>query len=181
MTEIKLPNGRTAPIPLKLDIGAGAPGFQREPLNEWVRLGIHPDTNIDIVSDFGSIPLPSGSVDEIFIGDIIEHIPIWRRDEVLTEWNRVLKIDGVVNGKCPNIDRAMKDYTNGTLSLHDAMLSLYGWADRPTELHYTGYTKETLTDITAKYGFDITDFSGSPGPADRPWWLVFSGKKVRNL
>lgn len=166
---------------MKLDIGAGHPGWQRTPADEWTHLGINPCEHIEIVADFGDIPLDDGVCEEIYIGDIIEHVPAWRYDEVLTEWNRVLALGGKVSGTCPNGDRAMRAYAAGEIDFAEAKLSLYGWADRATEQHYTCFDKETLTALLEKYGFEVTDYSKSPGPADCPLWLVFSGTKVREL
>ena len=167
--------------PIKLDIGSGSPGWQQTPVEDWLHLDGEPCEHVEIVTDFATIPLPDKSVDEIFIGDVIEHVPMWRYPEVLSEWNRVLKPNAVIRGRCPNVDRAMKDYANGSLSLRDALLSIYGWGDRPNQQHYQGFTKETLKQLLLEYGIEINDFSGSPGPQDRPWWLVFSGKKVRDI
>ena len=59
--------------PLKLDLGCSGPEWQQKPLDEWIRLDIQPADGIDIVADFGAIPLEDRSVDEIFLGDVIEH------------------------------------------------------------------------------------------------------------
>ena len=167
--------------PFKLDIGSGKFGWQREPLDEWTHLDIVEHEHVEIVCDFGAIPIGKGAVDEIFIGDVVEHVPAWRYDEVFTEWNRILKVGGIVSGRCPNIDRAMRDYANGTLSYEDAIRSIYGWAHMQTEQHYQGFTRETLTTLLRKYGFEINDYTGSPGPVDVPWWLVFTGYKATNV
>lgn len=163
--------------PLKLDLGCSGPEWQQKPLDEWIRLDIQPADGIDIVADFGAIPLEDRSVDEIFLGDVIEHVPVWRYDEVLTEWNRILKPGGRIAGRCPNLDRAMRDYAAGKLSLNDAYGSIYGDPRNRYLQHYSGFTMETLTALFAKYGFDVTDYSGSPGPEKTPWWLVFEGIK----
>lgn len=164
---------------MKLDIGAGAGGWQQEPLDEWTHLDIAEWPHIEIVADFGNIPVEDGECEEIFVGDVIEHVPAWRYDEVLSEWNRVLVLGGIIRGRCPNGDRAMRAYARGEIDFTEAKLALYGWADRPTEQHYTCFDKQTLTALFEKYGFLVTDYSGSPGPPDCPWWLVFSGSKVR--
>lgn len=163
---------------LKLDIGAGATGWQQEPLDEWVHLDFADQPHIEIVADFADIPLENGACKEIFIGDIIEHVPAWRYDEVLTEWHRILEPGGVIRGRCPNGDRAMRAYVSGEIDFAEAKLSLYGWADHPLQQHYACFDKKSLTELLAKYGFDVTDYSGSPGPVDCPWWLVFVGRKA---
>ena len=137
--------------PLKLDLGCSGPEWQQKPLDEWIRLDIQPADSIDV--------------------------PVWRYDEVLTEWNRILKPGGRIAGRCPNLDRAMRDYAAGKLSLNDAYGSIYGDPRNRYLQHYSGFTMETLTALFAKYGFDVTDYSGSPGPEKTPWWLVFEGIK----
>lgn len=166
---------------MKLDIGSGA--HYKQPLEEWTHLDLSKGDHTEIVCDFGSIPLDSGSVEEIHIGDVIEHVPGWRHDEVLKEWNRVLKIGGIITGSTPNIDRVMRAYARGEagMTLHDALLNLYGWANHPQQQHYMTFTKETLRELMAKYGFDINDYSKSPGNPSEPWWLVFSGRKVQDV
>ena len=163
---------------VKLDIGSGHKGWMQEPLDEWLHLDLGGGPHVEIQCDFGDIPLEDGACDEIFIGDIIEHVPGWRYDEVLSEWNRVLKMGGIIKGRCPNGDRAMRCYADGEIPFEEALQALYGWANHPFQQHYMCFEKRTLTALLKKYGFDVTDYSGSPGPPDRPWWLVFVGRKV---
>jgi predicted SAM-dependent methyltransferase len=164
---------------MKLDIGCGQ--NQQKPLEEWTHLDGTTGEHIEIVCDWTQIPLPNASVEEMHFGDVIEHIPCWLHNETLGEWNRLLKKGGVFHGAMPNLDRIMKDYADGTHPLQDAINGLYGWADSKFQQHYMTYTKETLTKLMAKYGFAIDDFSESPGPKDRPWWLVFRGHKTADV
>lgn len=161
---------------IKLDIGCGC--HFRTPLEEWTHLDGTKQTHTEIVCDWKMIPLGTETVDEIYIGDVVEHIVQWQLPETLGEWNRVLKMGGVFGGTTPNVDRVMRDYANGSLPFDKALCSLYGWATDPTQQHYMTYKKETLTALMLKYGFQIDDYSQSPGAADCPWWLVFSGRKV---
>lgn len=162
---------------MKLDIGSGGHNHMK-PLEDWTHLDGTPGDHVEIVCDWKTIPLEDASVEEIHCGDVIEHIPCWELKETLGEWNRILKPGGIIHGSMPNIDRIMKDYAAGTHSFQDAVNGLYGWADSKWQQHYMTYTKETLTAMMAKHGFVIEDFSGSPGPVDRPWWLVFKGHKA---
>ena len=162
---------------VRLDIGSGGHNLQK-PLEDWIHQDGKPGDHVEIVCDWKKIPRDTESVDEMHFGDVIEHIPMWQLAETLGEWNRLLKVGGIFHGSMPNIDRVMKDYANGTMTLTDAKNALYGWADSPFQQHYMTYTKETLKEMMETYGFEINDFSGSPGPVERPWWLVFSGRKV---
>ena len=165
----------------KLDIGAGMKGFQREPLDEWTHLDAMKMDHIEIVGDFGTIPLEDNSCSEIYIGDIIEHVPPWRYDEVLKEWNRVLVMGGRISGTCPNGRRAQTLYASGEIPWEESLQAIFGWNSSPTEHHYNCFNRVTLTTLLLKYGFDVKDYSGSPGGLDMPWWLVFTGKKVKDV
>jgi predicted SAM-dependent methyltransferase len=165
-------------INMKLDIGSGFAHY-RTPLEEWTHQDGTPGPHTEIVCDWKAIPLPTESVEEIHLGDVIEHIPMWDMDVTLGEWNRILKMGGIFHGSTPNIDRLMRDYADGKLTMKEVLVpNLFGWACHPYQQHYMVYTKETLIEQMGKYGFLVDDFSRSPGPADRPWRLEFNGRKV---
>lgn len=167
---------------VKLDVGSGNHNL-KQPLDEWVRIDGCEGDKVDIICDFGEIPLPSGVADILWNGDVIEHIPMWEHDRVLGEWNRLLKIGGEIAGQTPNLHRIMVDYTSGKLSLEDATNGLYGWHDSVWQQHYLTFTTETLTKLLEKYGFGDVAFYGSPGSNDphTAWWLCFQAKKIKNL
>jgi hypothetical protein len=164
---------------MKLDIGSGEKN-PKEPLGEWTHLDISPFTHVEIVADFGNIPLDDGAVEEVFLGDVIEHIPMWRQDEVLKEWNRILKVGGLLTGRTPNADSILRRYARGDkdMPLKDALGGLFGSGEVPTQQHYMTFSEATLTVLLTRYGFGSFDFSGSPGPATEPWWLVWSCLKI---
>jgi predicted SAM-dependent methyltransferase len=166
---------------VNLDIGSGKPGWQRIPLDEWIHLDIISHPHVEMVTDFANIPLSDGDCDEIWLGDVIEHVPVWRRDEIFREWNRILKIGGKVGGQTPNPDRIIRDFMDKTMTYHDMIWGLYGQGTSQWEVHYLTYDKSMLIELFDKYGFDVKDFSESPGPSSRPWWYRFHGTKVRNL
>ena len=161
---------------LKLDIGCGL--NTKKPLEEWVHLDGDEGPHIEMVTDFGSIDLPDNSVDEIWVGDVIEHIPVWRHAEVLTEWLRILKVGGVLNGTTPNLDHNVRQYVSGKIDLDWLLQNLYGDRAGYPHQHYTLFTVKTLGALLTKYGFGAVDFSGSPGDKSSPWWLVFKTTKT---
>lgn len=169
---------------IKLDVGSGDHNL-KQPKDEWIHLDGCDGENVDIICDFASIPLESESVDELWNGDVVEHIEQWRWNEVLTEWNRVMKIGGTIGGQTPNLHSIMVRYAKGEMSLEDATNGLYGWRSNEFQQHYITFTPETLTQLLHKYGFDNADFSESPaiigGDPKTAWWLVFSATKTRNV
>ena len=173
---------------MKLDIGSGTLQTRREgrglscelPLEDWTHLDITPGEHVEIVADFGAIPLESGTVDEVFVGDVIEHVPGWREAEVWCEWNRVMKIGGIIRGRTPNLDRLMRDYAAGELTLNEVLPGIYAGGNILLQ-HFISYTPDTLRDLLTRYGFGQIDLSQSPGPLQRPWWLVFSAVKLQGV
>ena len=99
---------------------AQAPWREREPL--WLHLGanamllrwyvnfdITPRPGLDIVADFckGLTMVPDGTVDQIFMAHVLEHIP-WRVEPgiafCLKDWLRVLAPDGRLHIASPNFE-----------------------------------------------------------------------------
>lgn len=161
---------------IRLDIGCGL--NPKGPLDMWTHLDLNPGPHIEYACDFADIPLPDNSVEEIWLGDVIEHVPQWRVDAVFAEWRRILIPHGRLTGTTPNLRKIVSDYIAGVISLQDALVPrLMGWADRPTELHYATYTQESLVALGKRHGFTINDFSRSPGPHQLPWWFIFAGTK----
>ena len=156
---------------MQLDIGCGL--NLRKPLDEWVHLDIDEGPHIEIVCDFGDIPLDDNTVSVIAIGDVIEHIPVWRHTEVLTEWKRILKPGGKIIGNTPSLLYNLKAYHDGEIDLNWLLQNLYGDRAGYPHQHYTLFTKETLNELLTRHGFTQVDYSGSPGSVDNPWWLVF--------
>ena len=166
---------------VKLDIGAGSHNG-KTPYEEWLHVDFEPGDHVEIVADFGDVPMPDKSDGHIHIGDVIEHVKQYDYNRVLAEWNRIAKIGCIVTGATPNIDRVMRDYAAGKpdMPLIKALTNLYGWGDREGQIHYITFTKEMLTRLFGTFGFEVADFSESPGDPTlvKPWWLVFRGRKV---
>ena len=170
---------------IRLDVGSGNLETREQgrglacqlPLDEWLHLDIQPGKHVEIVADFGELPFADGEVDELFAGDVIEHIPRWRTAAVLTEWARVLKVGGVFSGRTPNLERAVCDYAAGTLSLEEMLSAIYAGGADAYHVHYISYTPTSLTVTLERFGFGQVDLSQSPGRKDRPWWLVFTAVK----
>ena len=162
---------------MKLDIGAGL--NTKEPLDEWIHLDIDPGPHIELCCDFGEIPLDDESVSEIWIGDVIEHIPVWRQKDVLAEWHRILKPRGLIAGNTPNLDYNVHAYVRGDITLDWLLQNLYGDRAGYPHQHYILFTPVTLNRLFLDNGFGAADFTGSPYfGGDEPRWLVFRTYKI---
>lgn len=165
---------------IKVDIGCG---FIKKTSEEYIWVDGDKRVKCDIHADFGYLPFEDNSVDEIVCNDIIEHIPQYRYNEVLTEFNRILKLGGKIKGACPNLHSTMIRYANNEVSLSDALGAIYGSGENEFQVHYNGFTIFTLQDLLTEYGFGFIDFNESPG-SEYPmesWWIVFTGEKIKDL
>ena len=157
---------------MKLDVGCGL--NLKGPVDEWTHLDCDPGHHIELVTDFGDIPLDDESVDEIWVGDVIEHVPCWRQAEVLAEWRRILVPGGILAGTTPSLEYNIQRYVRGEIELSWLIQNLYGDRAGYPHQHYILFTAETLTDLLIRHGFTDVDLSGSPGGiGDDAWWLVF--------
>lgn len=98
---------------VKLSIGAGL--HWKQPFDEWINHDGLPSEHVDVISEFGSIPLPDKCVDYLELGDVCEHLVKWRQDEIWHEWNRLVKIGGKIHLSTPNMHRAMVEYSLHTM------------------------------------------------------------------
>jgi len=172
-------DGSVPTAPFKLDIGCGV--HWKEPHSEWTHLDYFPSEHTEIVCDFNEIPLDTESVDVIWVGDVIEHIPVWDLARTLGEWNRILKMGGQFGGSTVNLDWAMYAYPHGQMTLDWLMCNLYGWRSKPQEQHYQVFTREHLIETLAIGGFTNVDLTESPGDPKNPWWWRFYATKTSRI
>ena len=112
---------------MKLNLGCG--GHKAEGPNGSTSTSTcvceHPecvDANPDLVCDIRSLPYDDGSVDAIYCGHVLEHLPEPEVIAVLREMRRVLKSDGRLGIVGPDYDRAV-DHRCGWWRLTCAPLS----------------------------------------------------------
>lgn len=80
----------------------------------------------DVVSDARSLPFPDNYADEIHCIHGIEHFYIWETPDLLREWRRVLKPDGLLVIECPDIEKILDMWANGKTGMAKTWFGLYG-------------------------------------------------------
>lgn len=147
-----------------LNVGAGGRTFINYPTKEYRCINFDERSlkDIDVVGDVKDL---SGFKDEefdyILASDIIEHFPIKYTDQILKEWKRVLKRDGIIEFRLPNLEAICKAYINGK---HDAKMTswlLYGGQTYPGNFHYVGFDRKWFSSILKNNGLDPFDFKNS--------------------
>lgn len=166
---------RTAPRPLKLEIG----GIKPRP--GWVVTNVSAVTR-NYLDATVAWPLEGGSVSHVYADNVIEHITLEQARAMLAEAYRCLRPGGVIRIVTPDIRGHIEMYLAGTGSLDSAAAQHYRKAgltvEHPVDLvripigsfgHHTGYVYdfETLDAELTRAGFHSTtrrELGQSPHP-----------------
>lgn len=138
---------------LKLNLGCGTtilPGYVNVDMieNEHIK----PDIKADVTK---ALPFDDNSVDEIMASHIVEHFRVWRVKEILSEWRRILKVGGKLIIECPDLDKAIQNFTKYPNDVTMHMWALYGDPNfkEDSMIHCWAYNPKTLGDILTEVGF----------------------------
>lgn len=113
-------------------------------LPDYINCDLYND-NADIKCDVKILPFKDNSVDKILALHIIEHFDFKEAFDVLKEWNRVLKKNGILMIEIPDFLNCCKEFVNGD---EDYRIKLYGnffahpWI--PGQIHKFLYTENQL-------------------------------------
>lgn len=158
----------------------------RHVLDGWTNVDIvasdHPKCKgkPQILADMASIPLPDGCADEVMSIHGIEHVTPWKADEVLSEWKRLLKPNGLLVIECPDLMKCCQNIVNnftvpGKHPNQFGMWGLFG-DDRLRDefmMHRYAYTPESMRAKLSALGY--TDVH-----SEVPQWHN-SGKTMRDM
>lgn len=143
---------------LKLHIGCKGeriPGFKRLDLVDWGDVDYI--QNADNLSNF-----ESGSVDEIYVSNILEHFPHVETVKVLKEWRRVLRPGGIAWISVPDLDASIKIYQLEPTAPWPIYL-LYGDQAAPLHYHYINFNYAMLARDLVAAGFsDVKRINSLP-------------------
>lgn len=165
---------------LKLNLGCGNKIYERE--GGWVNVDvIEPNIAVDIIGDITNDQCESGSespkfhqsllqelkyiddevADEVHAYHVIEHFYRSEVPEVLKEWKRVLKPNGLIVLEQPDILKCAANFLTGmtrgdnTLIHNMGILGFYGdgTPEEPYMGHKWGWFPETLANELVNAGF----------------------------
>lgn len=167
--EICLANNRTKMVKINL----GANGFH---LKGFINIDLDPNTNPELVADALHLPYEDNSIDEIYAGHLLEHFS--EEEDVLKEWYRVLKPDGIITITVPDIEKGLNLYKDGKLSLQWINGIVFGAQDRKEQNHHQVFNEEILKLQMNKYFKDVNIISDSDYLLARvPWQTIVTAKK----
>jgi len=157
----------------KVNLGCGfdiREGYLNVDLNDFHKPDLVADvTNLDM--------LPGDYFEEILAYDILEHIERTRTIDVLIEWNRILKIDGLLSIQVPSlIDlvELLKQNQNNISKSMELVQACFGTQNYTGDFHYTSFTKQLITYQLSESGFELLTLKLRDG-----WLFELTAKKVK--
>lgn len=131
---------------IRLDIGSGGPG-----LNGRVGVDLYAPGAV-IVAPMWDLPYGDETVDEVYSSHALEHIAKARVVPTLLEWRRVLKPDGLLIVRVPDLvwccEQWLAHQTNDWW-----MDVLFGNQEHEGEFHKTGFTAGIMQCYLREAGF----------------------------
>ena len=145
---------------MKLHLGCG-----NLKLNTFVNIDVM-SNNSDLKLNFKNLSIfNSSKVDEIYISHALEHFKRREIIPLILEWNRVLKVDGILRIAVPDFEKVVKMYfKNKDISTLIGFMS--GGQKDEYDFHYVNFDIYILEKILKACGFedikryDTHDFLG---------------------
>ena len=135
---------------IKLHLGCGWRYFGED----WVHIDGGDYEHLDYF-DITKLPYENDSVDLIYASCVIEYFDRNEVVDVLVEWNRVLRADGILRLSVPDFESISRLYSEGRYELDSFLGPLYGKMDMAdqTIYHKTVYDYKSLCDVLGQTGY----------------------------
>lgn len=139
---------------LGIDIGCGT---YRVSMPDTKFLYVDVDTAVkpDVVCHAMLLPFRYKTFDIVHSSHVLEHFPYRLWKAVLLEWLRMVKQDGQIWFRLPNILWAVnRIYEDKVIDQH-VLNVLWGGQDGEFNFHYNGLTPQTMQLALSDFGFEI--------------------------
>lgn len=147
----KLPN--PLPSPLNLNLGCG-----NDIRKDFVNIDLFSDEPSVVKMDIRNLDLPDNSADKILASDVLEHFSHRETQSILKEWNRVLKVDGEIIIRCPNLKLQIQAYMRGDWDADIASYMIFGGQTNPGDYHCIGFDKNSIYRHLSNAGFNVVSY-----------------------
>jgi predicted SAM-dependent methyltransferase len=162
--------------PRKLNLGCGTDlraGYVNVDLNAW--------HNPDVLADVRKVDfLPTGFYDEILANDVLEHLPRTDTLNTLVQWNRPLRMGGILELRVPSVlgvaDLLSRKQNQAPAKQEELIQSLFGTQAYTGDFHYTSFTQVLLEHYLREGGFRVLGIELLHG-----WLFEARAEKVRHM
>ena len=155
---------------MKLNLGCG-----EFPLKDFVNIDAYEGLGVDLVCNAMKLPYEDNSIEEIYLGHVMEHNKLSEARKILKECIRVLKPLGKIGIVIPDKDLAPEYFIKGE-----------SFPDKPYKAHHSYWNLEMLKKEVKKVGFEDIETMNIdiyPHLVARPHWqtgvvAIKGGKKM---
>lgn len=132
---------------MKLHLGCG-----KLKLDGYINIDLF-DSDFDHdIRDFRGV-YDDATIDEIYICHVLEHFGRRELIDILKEYKRILKPDGLLRIAVPDLEHVIKLYNEDKKNIYKIMGLLYGGQKNEHDYHKFGFTFDTLYNILTCVGF----------------------------
>ena len=137
---------------MKINMGCGWRNFGPE----WIHIDGGDYDHLDYSSLTNLNQFKDNTVDLIYASHVIEYFDRQEVEELLKEWQRVLKPSGILRLAVPNFEIMSKLYCENKISLSDILGPLYGRMDMGNQkiYHKTTYDYFSLKHLLTNLNFN---------------------------
>jgi len=140
--------------PVKLNLGCGndiRSGYINA--DKYNNIG-----NVDLNCDLAEIPFEDGYIDEIYTAHVFEHIAINDMYKTVEEWKRVLKPNGDLIIRCPNLEHEVNIWLNASNeSKWKEVPRIFGSQSHPGNTHFCGFSPGSLKAFLETFDFEVLE------------------------
>lgn len=134
---------------IKIHFGSGEINLQG-----WINVDARAFEHVHIVSDkINLIQFTDGSVDEIYLCHVLEHVSFEDTDLFLQSVLKKLKNGGLLRISVPSFDSIIQIYENNNRELDSVKFALMGGQDYEYNFHKSVYNYNTLSALLESCGF----------------------------
>lgn len=145
--------------PRRLNLGCG---FDRK--DGYLNVDLRAFHNPDLVADVCDLSLlPGAGYEEVLAQDLLEHLPRNRTHLALREWNRVLKVSGVLKIRTTSLlgllDLFRRREFRSIERQEQLVQCLFGTQAYEGDFHFCGFTEPLLRHYLDEAGFRVDSVS----------------------
>jgi len=130
---------------LLLDIGCG-----NNKKKDSIGIDCRRTRKVDIISDAHRLPFKNETFDHVYSSHTIEHISHRKVKKVIKEWIRVLKKEGKIEIRCPDMyARALFFFSYPSW---ENMRKFYGGQDHKENFHKCGFSYHLIKEVLKENG-----------------------------
>lgn len=133
---------------INLDIGSGLKTDWQP--GDYIRIDPYAE-GVDVKAFADNLPYENNSVDSIWSSHTLEHIDKFHIVSTLKEWYRILKPNGIITIRVPDLAWCCQWWLNHQTTGWD-MDIIFGNQSREGEFHKTGFNREIMLEYLHQSG-----------------------------